>query len=75
MSFWFYVGFMIMTIGGHFLAMRVGGTRAFGSSVLLTSLLSIFTPPLTWLGSGTMMIVVRGLEGLIQVSQSSVEPV
>lgn len=65
----FYYGYVALQIPGGWLALKLGGTRLFGSAVLMASVLTLLTP-LASRASVVLLIVVRVCEGLVLVSIS-----
>ncbi len=59
----FYVGYMLMQIGGGRLADRYGGKVVLGAGVLLWSFFTLITPPAAALGL-TVLIIARVCMGL-----------
>ena len=65
----FYYGYVALQIPGGWLALKLGGTRLFGSAVLMASVLTLLTP-LASRASVVLLIVVRVCKGLVLVSIS-----
>ena len=59
----FFLGYMILQVGGGRLADRFGGKIVLGAGVLLWSLFTILTPPAAFLGFG-LLIATRVLMGM-----------
>lgn len=59
----FFLGYMILQVGGGRLADRFGGKVVLGAGVLLWSLFTILTPPAAFLGFG-LLIATRVLMGM-----------
>lgn len=57
----FYVGYLLMQIGGGRLADRFGGKLVLGLGVLLWSLFTIVTPPAAFLGFGALLLARIGM--------------
>jgi len=57
----FYVGYLLMQIGGGRLADRFGGKLILGLGVLSWSLFTILTPPAAWLGFGALLLARVGM--------------
>jgi len=65
----FSYGFLVTQIPGGWLAQRVGGKWVYGMGVLMTSLITLFTP-LAADVSVWLLVAVRVLEGLFEVSHA-----
>ena len=63
----FYYGYVALQIPGGWFALKLGGTRLFGSAVLIASVLTLLTP-LASRASVVILIIVRVCEGLVLVS-------
>lgn len=57
----FYVGYLLMQIGGGRLADRFGGKRILGLGVLCWSLFTIVTPPAAFLGFSALLLARVGM--------------
>ena len=62
----FFYGYLITQIPGGLLAQRVGGKWVFGVGVVMTAILTLFTP-LAAYGSVWLLVTVRVLEGFFEV--------
>jgi len=63
----FYYGYIVLQIPGGWLATKIGGTRIFGTALLLASILTLLTPAAARF-SVYALIVLRVLEGVVLVS-------
>ncbi|XP_045493507.1 sialin isoform X1 [Colias croceus] len=61
----FFYGYIITQLPGGWLAAKIGGNRMFAIGVGMTSLLTLFTPPLAHTSTG-LLIAVRVIEGLFE---------
>jgi MFS family permease len=57
----FYIGYLLMQIGGGRLADRFGGKVVLGLGVLLWSLFTILTPPAAFLGFSALLLARIGM--------------
>ena len=62
----FFYGYILTQIPGGWLAERVGGKWVFGVGVVMTSLLTLFTP-LAAFTNVWLLVAVRILEGFFEV--------
>ena len=63
----FFYGYLLTQIPGGWLAQRLGGKWVFGVGVVVTSILTLFTP-LAADTSVWLLVALRVLEGLFEVS-------
>ena len=61
----FYYGYMITQIPAGYLASKYGGKHLFGFGVFMTGVLTLFTPPVSYLGVN-WLIVLRVFEGIAE---------
>ena len=66
----FFYGYLITQIPGGLLAQRVGGKWVFGVGVVMTAILTLFTP-LAAYTSVWLLVAVRVLEGFFEVHELS----
>jgi MFS family permease len=67
----FFYGYIVLQIPGGYLAYRFGGTKVFGLSLFVGSLMTLLTPFVARF-SVAALIVLRVLEGVFLVSYSIV---
>ena len=66
----FFYGYVLPQIPGGLLAERIGGKWVFGVGVVMTSVLTLFTP-LAAFTNVWFLVVVRVLEGFFEVIESA----
>jgi ACS family sodium-dependent inorganic phosphate cotransporter len=65
----FFYGYIVTQLPGGWLATRIGGNRVFGVGIAATAVLTLLTPPITYV-SVYLLLAVRVVEGLFEVSQT-----
>ena len=63
----FFYGYIFTQIPGGYLAARFGGKNLYGGGILMTALFTLLTP-LAARGNMYMLIAIRVLEGLFEVT-------
>ena len=64
----FFYGYLLTQIPGGWLAERIGGKWVFGVGVVMTSLLTLFTP-LAAFTNVWLLVAVRVMEGFFEVRE------
>ena len=62
----FFAGYILTQIPGGFLASKYGGKNLFGGAILISGILTIFTPVVAR-ESASLLIALRVLLGAVQV--------
>ena len=64
----FFYGYLVTQIPGGWLAERYGGKMVFGVGIVMTSILTLFTPLATQ-ANFWLFVALRAAEGLFEVCQ------
>ena len=62
----FYYGYVVMQVPGGWLAQRFGGKYVFGIGIVMTAVLTLFTPLAAQINIWAL-VVLRVVEGLLEV--------
>lgn len=57
----FFIGYLLLQIGGGYLADRLGGKLVLGAGVLIWSLFTVLTPPAAFLGLAVLIVARIGM--------------
>lgn len=57
----FFIGYLMLQIGGGYLADRLGGKLVLGAGVLIWSLFTVLTPPAAFLGLAVLILARIGM--------------
>jgi len=57
----FFIGYLVLQIGGGYLADRLGGKLVLGAGVLIWSLFTVLTPPAAFLGLAVLILARIGM--------------